>query len=370
MAVLATGAFDGQVHLWDARTGALLQTLDHTDLHGGQHQISAVAWSADGRLLATADSDALWYQGNNVIIWEPGTGRRRAVLPHRDDVGGLAFAAHNQLLISAGRHHGEILTWDLGRGTVRQRLARYGLYGMGSGVSPDGGRVVIESTDDEGQNQQRSVQVWDIARRAPLPLLVDNATPLFAPTIAFSPDGQWFAAPLDYDQVGVWRLADGRLGKTLEADAEEGWDLQLAFSPDSVQFATLPAGRLSSPWPLHGARIGALAASPDGRLLATAADDGTVGLWDAATGAPRGRVAHAARVDSLAFSPDSRILAAGGGEGDDPESTEVHLWEVATGTLLGTLPETAPWVGFTADSRTLVSVTRAGAVQWHTLPPA
>jgi WD40 repeat protein len=80
----------------------------------------------------------------------------------------------------------------------------------------------------------------------------------------------------------------------------------------------------------HGGAVTVVAASPDGRLLATGGKDHKARLWDAATGSTIGaELVHRATVWSAAFSPDGRLLATG------DEAGEVRLWESATGRALG-----------------------------------
>ncbi|HET9223639.1 MAG TPA: hypothetical protein VFO07_14095 [Roseiflexaceae bacterium] len=158
--------------------------------------------------------------------------------------------------------------------------------------------------------------------------------PVFGP-IAFAPNDQFLAVGVN----NIITLNDGEsLDEVRQLTGHTGQVGALAWSPDSKVLASgaindnvvrlwNPAtGQVIRTLQGHSGWIRSLAYSPDGKLLASGSTDMTVRVWDAASGRSLQTLAgHTDILGGVAFSPDSKSLASASRDGS------VRLWDVATG---------------------------------------
>jgi WD40 repeat protein len=302
-----------------ARTNHASTLLDgHTD------QVHAVAFSPDGKLLATASWD------RTVQIWNVGTGRHQGppLTSHQDAVNTAAFSPDGSLLATAGWDR-VVRLHDVATGAQRGQLSGAEDAVNVVAFSPDGKLLAAGGRDG-------TVRLWRVDSRRPYgqPLTGHENE---VTDLAFSPDGELLATTSFDGTVRLWRVDTGRPdGEPIVAHGDYEWVTGVAFSPDGKLLATAGADDKVRLWevasrtqrgqPLSGHRgdLLTVAFSPDGKLLASTGIDRTVRLWDVASRSQRGQalLGHTNEVHDVAFSPDGKLLASAGWDGD------ARLWDV------------------------------------------
>jgi WD40 repeat protein len=306
-----------------------------------------MAISPDGSVIATPDGPA----GDKVTLRELRTPRkvRPSLAPGIGRIGAIAFAPDGKTLALGGdRTHGAPVLVDIASGTITRRM---------TGGHDDG--FVTLAFDREGTRiltagHDRRAIIWDARTGAPLLELRHPGNDGFNDTMAaWSPDGTMVATAGGGGKVGLWRVADQTLVRTVAADPE--FVTALAFSPDGTLLATAGSGeRFTTLWEVasgrlvgrlrHPTYVIAVRFDPQGRTLATAAG-GTVRLWDLTSRHQLGVALPGPddpgpdRSTVLAFNPAGTDLVAFYGDGTglvwdvDPDRWKQRACTIAGGPL-------------------------------------
>jgi WD40 repeat protein len=331
---VATGSADGTARLWEA---AHPQTAPVV-LSGHNGPVTSLAFSGDGQWLATASADG------TARLWEAKHPQTAPVVlaGHQGAINALAISADSRWLATASEDHTTRL-WDLKAAHPSVSPVILGGHTEPAthvAFSGSGRWLATASTQDH------TVWLWNMADPAHAGRRMTHKVPVpedVIKAIAFSPDERRLAVTFGYI-VQLWDLtAADPPGKPLLQGSYAQWILAVGFSPDGHWLATAAVDALVKLWDLtaadptahpivlsgHRAAINALAFSSTGRWLATAGEDATVRLWDVAdptfpSVALRG---HDSAINALTFSPDGRRLATASND------LQARLWEIPDASL-------------------------------------
>ena len=299
----------GTLKVWDARTGRILQTLDG---------IATFAFSSDGQRLASSGSDGI------IQLWNPAQGMllKTSAKLHDDEITSLAFSPDGKRLVSASES-GEmkacdaitldnVITFNKGH---KQKISSLQF-------SIDVKRLVSTSLDN-------SLFVWD-------PDTLEVALTFLRSTngiagSSFSPDGTRLATAGMDETLQVFNVVTGE--PQLMKGRHALRTTQIIFSPDGQRVASASLDGTIKIWETrhgnelqtlqgHTKAVMSISFSPDGQRLVSASSDWTVKVWDLAGGQElQPFTAPIAPVACLAFCPDNKQrLAAGTWNG------AVHIW--------------------------------------------
>ncbi len=286
---VVTGGADRNLFLWDSTTGKVNRPLT-----GHEAGITAVTFSPDGKRVASADAAGM------LRVWDAATGKEENLIQaHSSGVNGLAFSPNGKALASAGRD-GKLRLYEIAK---EREIHEFPVHANGVtalAFSADGN--LLASATGTGQLRVWKMRFGDeILVDAPmddLPLIDRGFRPAAPPQagdplllLAFTPDGKELVSWLESGAIVAWEVATRKQKAKFDGPAAQG--SQAAFSPDRKLLATrdnnnrvllreTATGQERLVLPGHPGHdfIYALAYSPDGRRVASVAEDGLTLIWD------------------------------------------------------------------------------------------
>jgi WD40 repeat protein/tRNA A-37 threonylcarbamoyl transferase component Bud32 len=294
---LATAGKDGTVRLWDAGTGKELMLL-----HGHKSAVTFVVYSPDGKRLATAGDD------QTVRVWDVKTGLQLLLVS--DDAVGIHTLAFN----ADGSTLGVVNMWGNARllnslngpaitpsvEAVSEAIRLEWDYPSEGG--PARNRQIFSTTTGAafGANLSRvaavslnsseaRLRIWHTVDRV-ASLMEMSLSQIPVSCLSFSPDGKWLATCAAEAPIRLWDVSNGKLVSQQFDGAVENASC-ITFSPDGSRVAVgegsgnislwqAPEGKRLRTFSGHAGTVKCLAFSFDGSRLASAGADGTAMLWD------------------------------------------------------------------------------------------
>lgn len=265
---LATST-QGKVWIWNLTNGRYIPLLD---MPPAENNVRALAWSPDGRYLAVGSSP--------IHVVDPASGK--VLWSYSADYPYIPVAGHDTLVTA--------LAW-----------------------SPDGNMLAMATQHSDAKC---FVNIWNIRTGAQVYTFPGQGSANGISSISWSDDSRYVAST-DAQSVQAWDAHNGYL--IFQQAINSATDV--AWSPNSGQLAFVNNGT-TEVWDVWAQKLvssysnttnGVLAWSPNGRYLATASGSAVI-IFDARNGSHlytyRG---NAHNVRSLAWSPDGNSLASGEG---------------------------------------------------------
>lgn len=299
--LLASGAEDKTVKIWEIATGSLRQTFT-----GYGDSVACVAFSLDTQTLGSISMDGI------IKVWDVATGVLQRSITHSDSTDDAAFSLDISLL--ATRRSRKITIWDLKSGGIRKYvLGKISSARPSLAFSADGSLLAGVSHNE--------IIIWDIKTGALQQTIKGQSGKI--ESLAYSPNNLLLASGHEDFIVNLW---DAIAGTQIYCFKAYGFVNRVAFSPDN-QLLGIGCPRGTRLWDLATYRVykehfnpaDIIAYSPDGRTLASTYRNNTIELWDL-NAEFLNQEPHSESIEEIEFSSDGKLVLSSPGKG-------VSVWD-------------------------------------------
>jgi WD40 repeat protein len=331
--LLATAGNDHLVRLWEPATAQPIGILGVR-----RNGVPSIAISSRADRIATHHEDGM------IRLWDPAAGAQVACRPsRRGGHGSLAFHPRDSILFAAGLN-GSVEILEMPTLRLVKTIGDEGESTTCLAVSSDGERLVWGGSLGSGERRIQFV-LWNLKREiraASIPLggdCCDVSESEMHLRVALSPNGLLVASP-GGNGIDIWQADTGTPAGRIEASDTV---ISLAFSPDGCFLAAGMEGfemflhdlrsRTCRRIPIGGDCVASMAFSPDGREIAVSTDyEDLIRIHDVESGAFKGKlVGHVNAVRQVAYASGGQCVVTGGGDG------LVKVWNAASREEIATL---------------------------------
>lgn len=252
---------------------------------------------------------------------------------HSDSISRIAWSPDGRWLASASRDK-SVRVWDVSKGIVRHILNGHTGWVIDLAWSPDSSKLVSCADD-------RMAKIWDASTGQVVRTLAGHDGTIKA--VAWSPDGKLIATGSEDKTIWLWKADTGE--KHYTVPGHTGGVFSLDWSPDGRYLASGSDDSTVRLWHIgpetartrrilhgHSQAVYSVKWSPEGEMIATCSNDKTARVWDAKTGRDLTVLeGHTNGLNDLAYSWNGGLLAS--------KADNVRLWRTDIWDQVACIPE-------------------------------